>query len=414
MGQCKSAPKTADTADGNKDGDPSVDSTPDHEVDGEESKEKKKKKGKKKKLSKAQKEVDTVLNHLNVPSRAVTKFLVFFKKMDDDESGSISLEEFIVFLELETYYVPFIERCFGAMDFNKKGKSKGALDPTEFTVGLYNLCVMTRDLLEDYVFELYDEIHDGNLYPQQVEKMVIETSAHAPTAAEALVNEVFKALDTDDDGHISKKEFFHLDSKAEMLLRPMYLMQTTLQKRCLGENFWDEERVRMQKMMEKYSEKTILDLLANRVAAKYEAEREKEALMRGEKLHNEKEEKKRAMAANVKGFGSERKLKGAGGISFASDAGAPIFATDLKDKQKEQEKKRKAKLKAKKKKMIEEAIANGEDPEKFRRKKTSRKKSLEPTVAVSVRGAAKPAADSSYAMKHREELAVNQKGRTFD
>jgi hypothetical protein len=301
------------------------------------------------------------------------------------------------------------------MDFNKKGKSAGALDPTEFTVGLYNLCIMTKDLLEDYVFELYDEVHDGNLYPKQVEKMVVETSPHAPAAAEALVGEVFKALDADDDGHISKKEFFQLDTKTEMLLRPMYLMQTTLQKRCLGENFWDEERVRMQTMMAKYEQRTILDLLANRVAAKYEAERQKEALLRGETLNNEKEERKRAMAANVKGFGSERKLKGAGGISFANDAGAPIFATDLKEKQKDQEKKRKAKLKAKKKKKIEEAIANGEDPEKFKKKaKAKRKASLEPSVSVNVRGAAKPNADSSYAMKHKEELAINQKGRVFD
>ena len=356
----------------------------------------------------AQKEVDTVLNHLNVPSRAVTKFLTFFKKMDDDESGSISLEEFIVFLELEKYYIPFIERCFGAMDFNKKGKSAGALDPTEFTVGLYNLCVMSKDLLEDYVFELYDEVHDGNLYPKQVEKMVIESSVHAPEAASHLVDEVFKALDADSDGHISKKEFFNADKKTEMLLRPIYLMQTCLQKRCLGENFWDEERVRMQKMMALYTERTILNLLANRVAAKYEAEREKEAIMAG--VNREEEGKKKMLAdSKVKGFGSEKKLTGAGGITFANDAGGPVFATDIKAKQAETDKKRKAKIKAKKKK-LEEAIANGEEvPEKVRRK--TKKGKNEGNVSVSVRGASKPTASSSYAMKHKEELAINQAGR---
>ena len=49
-------------------------------------------------------------------------------------------------------------------------------------------------------------------------------------------------------------------------------MQDTLQKRCLGQNFWDEERDRMKQMLDEYKEPTIIDLLANRVAAKYEAE----------------------------------------------------------------------------------------------------------------------------------------------
>ena len=57
-------------------------------------------KKKKKKLTRAQIEVDAVLNHLAVPTMAVKKFLTFFKKMDDDSSGSISLEEFIVFLKV--------------------------------------------------------------------------------------------------------------------------------------------------------------------------------------------------------------------------------------------------------------------------------------------------------------------------
>jgi len=120
-------------------------------------------KKKKKKLTKAQKEVDAVLTHLSVPTIAVKKFLTFFKKMDGDDSGSISLDEFVTFLKLDSGHTAFIERCFGAMDFNKKGSSGGVLDPTEFTVGLYNLCIMTKDLLEDYVFELYDEIHDGQV-----------------------------------------------------------------------------------------------------------------------------------------------------------------------------------------------------------------------------------------------------------
>ena len=64
------------------------------------------------------------------------------------------------------------------------------------------------------------------------------------------------------------------------MLKPMYLMQNCLQKRCLGMNFWDEERSRMKSMMQEYGERTIVDLLANRIAAKYEADRIKKVRRR--------------------------------------------------------------------------------------------------------------------------------------
>ena len=289
------------------------------------------------------------------------------------------------------------------MDFNKKGESAGALDPTEFTVGLYNMCIMTKDLLEDYVFELYDEVHDGNLYQHQVEKMVEESSAHAPDAVKSLVQTVFDSLDKDNDGHISKKEFFQLDSKTESLLRPMYLMQDTLQKRCLGVNFWDEERTRMREMLKLYKEKTILDLLANRVAAKYEAERMKEAAMRGE---NVEEQKKKEDRARVKKFDTPGKGKG---LKFAQDGGAPIYASDLAAKKKEHEAMRKAKLKAKKKKkkLMEGQDGGGEGDSARKKKKKKKSGGDDLSMKVSVKGANKPTAGSSFAMKHREELAVN-------
>jgi Ca2+-binding EF-hand superfamily protein len=365
-----------------------------------EGKPKKKKSVKKKKLTKAQMEVEAVLNHLAVPASAVKKFLLFFKKMDDDDSGSISLEEFIGFLELEKYYVPFIERCFGAMDFNKKGDSKGSLDPTEFTVGLYNLCIMTKDLLENYVFELYDEVHDGNLYQKQIEKMVADSSPHAPEAIEALVEVVFKSLDKDNDGHISKKEFFSLDHKTESLLRPMYLMQSTLQKKCLGESFWDNERVRMQGMMADFKTATILDLLANRVAAKYEAERVKKIEEKGEKIEVELKKDK---AKLVKGFDSERNLPGAQVLQFASNNGhGAVFAGDLKAA--EEEKMRKDKLKAKKK--AKQMKAEGGDANAKKKKKKAEEDNF-----VSVKGAkAKADASQSWAMKHKEETRMGGGG----
>ena len=302
-------------------------------------------KGKKKKLSKAQKEVGAVLGHLKVPKFAVTKFVKFFQEMDEDESGSIETNEFVGFLELDHCYIPFIKRCFSAMDFNCADKNTaGALDPTEFTVGLYNLCIMTRDLLENYVFGLYDETHDGMLYERQVEKMVADSSAFDQSATKALVQQVFKALDKDNDGHISKEEFFHLDGKAESILRPMYIMQTCLQKKCLGESFWDKERSRMQVMLVECGEKTILDLLANRIQAKQELDdmKKRDKMIAAGEMEDDKVVEKKKKAKLIKKFSTNGELleddgHGKAQLNFTENVAVP--------KAKKQKKKKKKKVK---------------------------------------------------------------------
>ena len=78
-----------------------------------------KNKKRKVRLSKAQKEVDAVLVHLKCPTKSVSNFLLFFTEMDSDGSGTIDLNEFIAFLELEPYTIPFLQRVFQTMDFNK-------------------------------------------------------------------------------------------------------------------------------------------------------------------------------------------------------------------------------------------------------------------------------------------------------
>ena len=346
-------------------------------------------KKKKVKLSRAQKEVDAVLNHLSCPTSAVHAFLKFFKDMDKDASGTIDLQEFITVLGLEAWFIPFIERCFGAMDFNKSGGGAGSLDPTEFTVGLYNLCIMTSDLLCAYVFDMYQVRNDGNLYKAQVVTLVTETTSVA-AAVPKLVDDLFKKIDKDHDGHISKNELVKLSQDAGSVLLPMFRVQEMLRTKCMGTKFWDEERVRMQNMLEEFKEKTIIDLLANRISAKAEAERRKKMEDAGVKEGDEKKVKDRAL---VKGF-SEKAVTGPGGkgtstAATESNAKGPIFAKDLK----EAEDKKKQKQKE-----IDEK--EGKKP----------KKKKEAGPALSVKGASKQVtASSSYAMKHKAELSDMKK-----
>jgi len=209
---------------------------------------------------------------------------------------------------------------------------------------------------------------------------------------ESLVETVFDSLDKDGDGHISKKEFFKLDSKNESILRPLYIMQDTLQKRCLGQNFWDEERDRMRAMLKEYQEKTIIDLLANRVAAKYEAERLAKARAMGEEVE---EDKKKTFTANVKGFDDEevdknKKLQ----KGFVSHGGPVITAADQRAKKEAYEKQKKEKAR-------EKRIKEGKPPDKKKKKKEPKKE-----THVNIKGVQKKQTKQaeSWAMKHQDQL----------
>ena len=338
-------------------------------------------KKKKIKLSRAQKEVDAVLRHLKCPTGNVHSFLSFFKSMDKDQSGTIDLDEFVAFVGLETWFIPFIERCFGAMDFNKSGGGAGSLDPTEFTVGLYNLCLMTNDLLASYVFDMYDKKKDGNLYKAQVVQLVTDTSSN-PSAVSKLVDDLFKGLDKDHDGHISKKELVKMCQDTGSILIPMFRVQEALQTKCMGSAFWDKERSRMQSMLLEFKEDTIIDLLANRIAAKAEAERRKRMEDQGVKEGDAEKAKGRAL---VKGF-SDKDVAGGKDKAPQVTEGTkgPVFATDLKE--------------AAKKKQLKEPV-----------KKVKKEKKDEGGPSINVKGASKQAtASSSYAMKHKDEHSKNK------
>ena len=363
------------------------------------------KKPKKKKLSKSQQEVDAVLHHLAVPPSAVKKFLVFFRKMDVDDSGFITMTEFLDFIDLEKYYTPFVVRCFGAMDFNKKGTSAGVLDPTEFTVGLYNLCIMSRDLLETFVFNLYDEVHDGNLYQKQVEKLVADSTPHAEGAAKALVESVFKSLDKDGNGHLSKEEFSNVDSKMGSLLRPMYTLQTFLQQKCLGESFWSGERSRMRDMMKEFGQGTVIDLLANRIAAKHETKRvkmledngEDPASLRKLEAKRQKESSKKLVQSfdSVQVSTGPDKVGSNNAVKFSEDTnnGGPMFAGAMKEKDDALKAKNKAKLKQKRSAKAAKLALDGEVPSPMKKGPSPTKKKTSPnkSKALNVKGAYKQA-----------------------
>lgn len=95
---------------------------------------------------------------LQVDRHSVTRFFQLFTRIDQDDSGMITLDEF--FKYLRTDWSPFIGRAFHQMDSDDVGLSADQLSPDEWMIGLYNYCTLTPEALARFAFELYDD--DGS------------------------------------------------------------------------------------------------------------------------------------------------------------------------------------------------------------------------------------------------------------
>jgi len=161
--------------------------------------------------------------------------------------------------------------------------------------------------------------------------------------------------------------------------------------------------------MKKLQQQTIIDLLANRIAAKYEAERVKKLGKKMDVAQDIVQKEKRKL---VKGFDSERNLPGSQNIEVEGGKDKPIFAGALKAQEEEHKRKtqlKKAKLAEKKAARAKEAAENGEVPETTKRKSTKKHEPKDEGF-VSVKGMKKQADKSqSWAMAHTEELAAGKK-----
>jgi serine/threonine-protein phosphatase 2B regulatory subunit len=103
---------------------------------------------------------------LKLSRSELTKFLNIYKTIDRDKKGSITLQELLIFLQVED--TSFTNRAFSVFDSNGSGK----VDFREFVLSLWNYCTLTKVTLDIFTFDLYDEDSSGELGLKEVVQMV--------------------------------------------------------------------------------------------------------------------------------------------------------------------------------------------------------------------------------------------------
>eukprot|EP00092_Neocalanus_flemingeri_P025305 GFUD01027437.1.p1 GENE.GFUD01027437.1~~GFUD01027437.1.p1 ORF type:complete len:170 (-),score=54.68 GFUD01027437.1:94-603(-) len=127
-----------------------------------------------------------------------------FKKLDTDNSGTISVEEFQSLPELKQN--PLVQRVIDIFDED----SSGEVDFKEFLQGVSQFSVKgDNEAKLKFAFRVYDLDNDGfisngELY--QVLKMMVGSNLK-DTQLQQIVDKSIRLADQDEDGKISFKEF---------------------------------------------------------------------------------------------------------------------------------------------------------------------------------------------------------------
>lgn len=127
-----------------------------------------------------------------------------FKKLDIDNSGSLSVEEFMNLPELKQN--PLVKRVIEIFDADQNGE----VDFKEFLLGISQFSVKGDKTAKlRFAFRIYDidndgYISNGELY--QVLKVMVGNNLR-PTQLQQIVDKTILYADKDEDGKISFEEF---------------------------------------------------------------------------------------------------------------------------------------------------------------------------------------------------------------
>ena len=198
---------------------------------------------------------------LSFSPRSIEKLHDLFRTIDLDDSGSIDMNEFLIFFHLQKSR--FAIRCFNVIDADGSGE----IDFGEFVLGLWNFCTFDTASLCRFAFEMYDTDGSGFLDHDEIKFIVRELygkrNFKRSVPAQKCMQQLKEWSGADgnggngesggtgenagggggggnsDEGRVNFHMFEKFCKHHEILLLPAFLMQLNLQKRVLGTGFWD-------------------------------------------------------------------------------------------------------------------------------------------------------------------------------
>lgn len=182
-------------------------------------------------------------NALQLKESELRRMYKVFRKIDVDGSGSISVAELLVHINVNR--TPFTQRIFSIFDEDGSGE----IDFREFVLSLWNYCTLTKATLDMFSFDLYDRDGSGELSAKEVKKMLKDiygkeysTNFHAQNIKNDLKEIEKNGIAVDIE------QFREFCRNHQALLFPAARMQLYLQQKVLGRGFWHKNSQRRIKL----------------------------------------------------------------------------------------------------------------------------------------------------------------------
>ena len=168
-----------------------------------------------------------------------------FFKIDKDNSGEVSIYEFLSFFKLKS--TKFAMRAFSIMDEDKSGE----IDFREFVVAVWNYCTFSNEGLILFAFDLFDLDNSGEISVDEMEMVVAEVYGEG-YSRNALAVEIIQKIqvfcEAGSSGEVNKEQFVHFTRHHSALLFPVFTLQGVLQRHILGKRFWKRKTTERNQM----------------------------------------------------------------------------------------------------------------------------------------------------------------------
>jgi Ca2+-binding EF-hand superfamily protein len=170
------------------------------------------------------------LSAIGVADR-INWFASFFREMDADASGSVSLFDFLERCDIER--TPFIERVFAIVD---RDASK-SLDFREWAFGVWHFATLTKQELVGFLFDLYDTDSSGRVDKEELETALRE--AYGVKASGKAVSSISKRINKEPGHSLTRGKFVALMQNLSEALHPAVQAQSKLRRAVIGPGYWE-------------------------------------------------------------------------------------------------------------------------------------------------------------------------------
>lgn len=168
-----------------------------------------------------------------------------FNRIDIDGSGSVSVEEFLQYLDTESsaFVRVFIDKIvFEWADLNTDGN----LDFGEFILAVSIVCCLSRRELFRFIFEVFDVDESGEIDREEFRKL-----GHAVVEMGSLFqgnfDHYFATSDVNDDGAIDFEEFVHIGERFPTMFFPVARLQDSFRQHTFSIEFWERKAAKFSK-----------------------------------------------------------------------------------------------------------------------------------------------------------------------